>query len=41
MNEKPQNQKRWYAQWKVWLCLIIVFLLWLITLPLRILDWIF
>jgi len=35
------NEKRWYAQWKVWLCLIILALLWLITMPLRILDWIF
>jgi type II secretory pathway component PulL len=42
MNEKrPKNEKRWFAQWKVWLCLVILFLLWLISLPFRILDRIF
>ena len=35
------DEKRWYAQWKMWLCLIILLLLYLITLPLRILDRLF
>jgi len=35
------NEKRWYAQWKMWLCLIILILLYLISLPFRILDRLF
>jgi len=35
------NEKRWYAQWKMWLCLLILILLYLITLPFRILDRLF
>ena len=35
------SEKRWYAQWKMWLCLVILVLLYLITLPFRIFDWLF
>ncbi len=35
------NEKRWYAQWKMWLCLILLILLYFITLPFRILDRLF
>jgi len=36
-----KNEKRWYAQWKVWLCLIILFLVWLITWPFHLLQRLF
>ena len=36
MNEKP-----WYAQWKFWLCLIILILVWIITWPFKLLERLF
>ena len=33
------NSPRWFADWRVWLCLAIVTLVWIVTFPLRLLDW--
>lgn len=34
-NEKP---RRWFTDWRVWFCLALAGLGWLITFPLRLLD---
>jgi hypothetical protein len=37
-----QNERRWYAEWRVWVCLVLFALCgivqWFVGLPFRVLD---
>jgi hypothetical protein len=40
--ERPMNDRRWYADWRVWLCMVGLVLCaavqWLVGLPFRLLE---
>ncbi len=41
----PMEERPWYAEWKVWLCLVVLavggLIGWILGLPFRLLHWIF